>query len=61
MTVVADVTATTLLKVTAKKVRKGSIVYTDNFKSYASFMFCGYRHLQVDHRKYFCNLVPKRD
>lgn len=51
--VVPDVSATTLLKLTVKKVRRGSVVYTDKFRSYDSLMFCGYRHLKVDHGKYF--------
>jgi len=51
--VVPDVSAATLLKLTIKKVRRGSVVYTDKFRSYDSLMFCGYRHLKVDHGKYF--------
>ena len=31
---------------------QGSIVYTDRYKSYDALMFCGYRHLRVDHGKY---------
>lgn len=50
---VPDVTAETLLDLTVKTVRRGSIVYTDRFKSYDSLMFCGYRHLNVDHSKRF--------
>jgi len=53
VTVVPDVTAETLLRLTVKKVRRGSVVYTDKFKSYDSLMFCGYRHLNVDHHKRF--------
>lgn len=53
VTVVPDVSAATLLKLTVKKVRRGSIVYTDKFRSYDSLMFCGYRHLKVDHGKHF--------
>ena len=53
VSVVPDVSAATLLKLTVKKVRRGSIVYTDKFHSYDSLMFCGYRHLEVDHQKYF--------
>ena len=45
--------ATTLLKLTIKKVRRSSVVYTDKFGSYSSLMLCGYRHLKVDHQKYF--------
>jgi transposase len=53
VTPVPDVTAETLLGFTVKTVRRGSIVYTDRFKSYDSLMFCGYRHLKVDHSKHF--------
>jgi transposase len=53
VTVVPDVSAETLLGLTIKKVRRGSIVYTDKFISYDSLMFCGYRHLSVDHQKRF--------
>jgi len=51
--VVPNVTAETLLGLTVKKVRRGSVVYTDKFKSYDSLMFGGYRHLKLDHGKYF--------
>jgi transposase len=51
--VVPDVRADTLLGLTVKKVRRGSIVYTDKFRSYDSLMFCGYRHLKVDHGTHF--------
>lgn len=51
--VVKDVTAESLLSMTVKTVRRGSIVYTDKFRSYDSLMFCGYRHLRVDHGKRF--------
>jgi len=51
--VVPNVRAQTVLTLTIKKVRRGSIVYTDCFRSYDALMFCGYRHLKVDHGKYF--------
>ena len=51
--VVKDVTARTLLDLTIKTVRRGSIVYTDKFRSYDALMCCGYRHLKIDHRKQF--------
>ncbi len=51
--VVPNVTAATLLDLTVKKVRRGSIVYTDRYQAYDSLMFCGYRHLKVDKTKYF--------
>ena len=53
MEVVPNVRAETVLALTVKKVRRGSIVYTDRFQIYDALMFCGYRHLRVDHGKYF--------
>ena len=53
VTVVPNVTAETLIGLTVKTVRRGSIVYTDKFHSYDSLMFCGYRHLKIDHGKRF--------
>ena len=50
---VKDVTSETLLNLTVKTVRRGSIVYTDKFRSYDALMCCGYKHLQVDHKKRF--------
>jgi len=51
--VVTDVSAKTLLNLTIKTVRRGSIVYTDKFRSYDALMYCGYRHLKIDHHKKF--------
>lgn len=51
--VVKNVTAESLLSMTIKTVRRGAIVYTDKFRSYNALMFCGYRHLTVDHKKRF--------
>jgi len=51
--VVKDVTAESLLSMTIKTVRRGSIVYTDKFRSYNALMFCGYKHLRVDHKRRF--------
>jgi transposase len=51
--VVKNVKAETLLNLTVQAVRRGSIVYTDRFKSYDSLMFCGYRHIKIDHKKRF--------
>lgn len=50
---VKDVTAETLLTLAVKKVRRGSIVYTDKLGSYDALMCCGYRHLRVDHARRF--------
>jgi transposase len=53
--VVKDVTASSLLNMTIKTVRRGSIVYTDKFRSYDTLMFCGYRHMRVDHKKRYAS------
>jgi transposase len=53
--VVRNVSAQSLLNMTIKTVRRGSIVYTDKFRSYDTLMFCGYRHLRVDHGKRFAS------
>lgn len=47
--VVRDVTAETLLDATVKTVRRGSLVYTDQYKGYNALMLCGYQHLRVYH------------
>ena len=51
--VVKDVSARTLLDLTIKTVRRGSIVYTDKFRSYDTLMCCGYRHMKINHQKRF--------
>ena len=51
--IVPNVRAETLMGITVKKVRRGSIVYTDRYNVYDSLMFCGYRHLSVDHKNHF--------
>lgn len=51
--IIKDVTAETLMNLTVKTVKRGSIVYTDKFRSYDALMCCGYRHLKVDHGKRF--------
>lgn len=50
---IPDVTAERILNLTIQTVRRGSIVYTDKFRSYDTLMFCGYRHLRIDHGKRF--------
>ncbi len=51
--IVNNVSAETLMNGTVKKVRRGSIVYTDKWRGYDSLMFCGYKHLNIDHRYKF--------
>lgn len=53
--VLKEVKAETILNLTVKTVRRGSIVYTDRYGIYDSLMFCGYRHLKVDHKKCFAS------
>lgn len=53
--IVRNVSAKTLLANTVKKVKRGSIVYTDRWRGYDSLMFSGYRHMSVDHQKRFAN------
>lgn len=53
VSIVQNVSADTLMNETVKKVRRGSIVYTDKWRGYDSLMFCGYKHLSVDHRYKF--------
>jgi len=53
VSIVPDVSAESLMTETVKKVRRGSIVYTDKWRGYDSLMFCGYKHLSIDHRYKF--------
>ncbi len=53
--VVRNVSAKTILDHTIQTVRRGSIVYTDKFRGYDSLMFCGYRHLKIDHKRRFAS------
>ena len=53
VSVVPNVRAETLLDLTVKKVRRGSVVYTDKYQVYDALMFCGYRHLKIDHGAHF--------
>ena len=51
--ILLDVSAQSLLNLSVKKVRRGSIIYTDKFRGYDPLMLCGYRHLRIDHQKVF--------
>ncbi len=51
--IITNVKADTLLAGTIKKVKKGSIVYTDKWKGCDSLTFHGYRHLLIDHSRMF--------
>ncbi len=51
--IVKNVKARTLLAGTIRKVKKGSMVYTDKWRGYDSLIFNGYKHLSIDHSKMF--------
>jgi len=53
VSIVPDVSAESLVGETVKKVRRGSIIYTDKWRGYNSLMFCGYKHLSIDHKYKF--------
>ena len=50
---VPNVTAETLMSYTVEKVRFGSLIYTDKFKSYDSLVTFGYKHKRIDHKTRF--------
>lgn len=49
VSIVKEVEAESLTTETVKRVKRGSIVYTDKWRGYDSLMFCGFRHLSIDH------------
>ena len=53
--IVKDVKADTLLKEAIKKVKRGSLIYTDRFKSYDGLVMYGFRHERIDHGERFAN------
>jgi len=53
VSIVRDVSAESLMRETVKKVRRGSIVYTDRWRGYDALMFYGYKHLNIDHAHRF--------
>jgi len=53
--VVKDVSGETLLRETIKKVKRGSLIYTDKFKSYDSLVMYGFRHERIDKSVRFSN------
>jgi transposase len=53
VSILKDVSTESIINETVKKVRRGSIVYTDRWRGYSPLMFCGYRHLSVDHSRKF--------
>lgn len=53
--VVQNVTGETLLTMAIKKVKRGSLIYTDKFRSYHGLISYGFRHMRIDHGKRFVN------
>jgi transposase len=53
--IVHDVTAETLLTLAIKKVKRGSLIYTDRYKSYDGLVAMGFKHKRIDHSKRFGN------
>lgn len=53
--VVSDVQSETLLELAIKKVKRGSLIYTDKFRSYNGLVSYGFKHRRIDHGKKFAN------
>ena len=53
--VVDDVKGDTLLHLTLKKVKRGSLIYTDKFRSYDGLVSYGFKHERIDHGLKFAN------
>ena len=53
--VVRNVTGESLLEMAIKKVKRGSLIYTDKFRSYNGLISYGFRHMRIDHGKRFVN------
>jgi len=51
-TIIENVSANTLMQEITRHAQKGSVFYTDQFKSYTSLKFYG-KHLPIDHGKEF--------
>ncbi|GIU70913.1 MAG: hypothetical protein KatS3mg003_0392 [Candidatus Nitrosocaldaceae archaeon] len=53
--IVNDVRAETLLRETIKKVKRGSIIYTDKYKGYDTLVLYGFKHERIDKSIRFAN------
>jgi transposase len=53
--VVPDVKGDTLLELTIKKVKRGSLIYSDRFRSYNGLVSYGFKHRWIAHGKRFAN------
>lgn len=53
--IVPNVKAETLLTIAIRKVKRGSMIYTDCFKSYDGLVSYGFKHKRINHDKRFGN------
>jgi transposase len=53
--VVGDLKGDTLLESAIKTVKRGSLIYTDQFRSHNGLILYGFKHRRIDHRKRFAN------
>ena len=53
--IIPDVGGETLLQMAIKKVKRGSLIYTDKFQSYNGLITYGFRHQRIDHGVRFVN------
>ena len=53
--VVPDIKGDTLLELAIQKVKRGSLICTDRFRSYNGFVSYGFKHRRIDHGKRFAN------
>jgi transposase len=53
--ILEDVSAESLPRATIKKVKRGSLIYTDRFRSYDGLVMYGLKHERVDHSQRFSN------
>jgi transposase len=53
--VVGDVKGDTLFELAIKKFKRGSLIYTDRFRSYIGLVSYGFKHRRIDHGKKFAN------
>ena len=53
--IVKDVSGETLLREDIKKVQRGSLIYTDKFKSYDSLVMYGFKQESIDKSIRFSN------
>lgn len=53
--IVPDVKAETLLRLAIKKVKRGSLIYTDCYRSYDGLCTYGFKHERIEHSRQFAN------